>query len=96
MLCSPLNENINTSILKDYFLKIRTGRQGILSPVKEQNIAKEIVGSKTKISLCLVWTRYFPFSHDLKKSQMGTEKNRIYTSGQRNKTRAKFRAIFPL
>lgn len=48
MLCSPLNENINTSILKDYFLKIPTGRQRILSPVREQSIAKKTVGSKTK------------------------------------------------
>lgn len=78
MLCSPLNENINASILKDYFLKIPTGRQGILSPVKEQSIAKKIVGSKPKKSLCLMWKRYFPFSHDLKKSQTRTEQNSTY------------------
>lgn len=48
MLCSPLNENINTFILKDYFLKIPTGRQWILSPVREQNIAKKTVGKNPK------------------------------------------------
>lgn len=49
MLCSPLNENINTSILKDYFLKIPTGRQGILAPAKEQKHSQESSGKQNKI-----------------------------------------------
>lgn len=41
MLCSPLNENINTSTLKDYFLKIPTGRWGIHFACKGTKYRKE-------------------------------------------------------
>lgn len=40
-----------------------------------------------------MWKRYFPFSHDLKQSQKGTEQNSIYMwlkqRGQ-GKTQSKF------
>lgn len=77
MLCSPLNENINTSTLKDYFLKIPTGRWGIHFTCERTKHRKENSGKHKKI-LPLMKKKVSSLRHNLKQSQKGTEQNSTY------------------
>lgn len=78
MLCSPLNENINTSTLKDYFLKIPTGRWGIHFTCERTKHRKENSGKHKKILPLMKKKNIFPSPQSQAKPEGDRTKQHIY------------------